>query len=99
MPLEPGHFKGFYFLDFFPQCVQLLRWNFVHGFIVMTYRSSSKVVAINQYFGKVMPLELNHFKGFYSYMLLDFTVFGTFFRNVYMQSLHLNFVHEFILIR
>jgi hypothetical protein len=25
MPLEPGHFKGFYFLDFFPQCVQLLR--------------------------------------------------------------------------
>jgi hypothetical protein len=45
IPLELSHFKGFYsFPDFFPQCVQLLHWNFVQGFISMTYKSSSKMV-------------------------------------------------------
>jgi hypothetical protein len=49
--------------------------NFVHGCVSMTYRSSSNMVAIDQYFGIVMPLELRHFKTFYS--------FPDFFRNVY----------------
>jgi hypothetical protein len=51
MPLELSHFKGFYsFPDFFSQSEQLLHSNFAHGFISMTYRLSSKMVAINQFF-------------------------------------------------
>jgi hypothetical protein len=50
MPLELSYCKKFFsFLDFFPQCVQLLYWSFVHGLISMTYRSISKMVAINQF--------------------------------------------------
>jgi hypothetical protein len=95
MPFELSRFKGFYsFLDFFPQCVQLLHWNFIHGFISMTYRSSSKMVAINQFFGRVMPI----LRDFTVYMPLNFTAFGTFFPQC-VQLLHLKFVQAFVSIR
>jgi hypothetical protein len=61
------------FPDFFPLCVQLLHWNFVHGFICMTYRSSSKMVAIDQFLGELCPLR-------------NFTVFRTFFLSAYWYS-------------
>jgi hypothetical protein len=64
----------------------------------MTYRSSVKVVAINQIFRRVMPLEPNHFMGFYSLHALDFFSFQDFFPQC-VQLLHFNFVHAFISIR
>jgi hypothetical protein len=88
MPLELSHFKRFYsFPDFFPRCVQLLHWNFVHGFISMTYRSSSKMVAIDQFVEELCPLDLA--------ILRDFTVFLTFFPQC-VQLLHWNFVRLYI---
>jgi hypothetical protein len=72
---EVRHFKGFYsFPVFFPQCEQLLHWNFVHGFISMTYRSSLKMVATDQLLEELCPLNLAILRGF--------TVFRTFLRNV-----------------
>jgi hypothetical protein len=59
MSLELSHFKGFYsFPDFFPVCVKLLNWNFVHGFMPITYKSSSKMVAIDQFLEELCPLNL-----------------------------------------
>jgi hypothetical protein len=88
MPLELSHLIDFtVFPGFFPQCVQLLHWNFVHGFISMTYRSASKMVANDQYLEELCPLERSHFKGFYS--LLDFFP-------QYVHLLHWNFVHGII---
>jgi hypothetical protein len=46
--------------------------------------------------GRVMPLELNHFKGCYN--LHIFAVYRTCFPQC-VQLLHLNFVHVFISIR
>jgi hypothetical protein len=50
------------------------------------------MVAINQFLGRVMPLNLTILRDFTVYMLLDFTVFRTFFPQC-EQLLHLNFVH------
>jgi hypothetical protein len=60
-------------LIIFPLCAQLLHWNFVHSFISMTYRSSSKVVAIDQFLEELCPLR-------------DFTVFRAFFLSAYIYS-------------
>jgi hypothetical protein len=85
MPLEISHFNGFYsFPDLFLQCLQLLHWNFVHGFISMTYRSSSKMDAIDQSLKELCPLNLA--------ILRDFAVFRTFFRNVYSYCIETFFV-------
>jgi hypothetical protein len=62
------------FPNFFQQCVQLLHWNFVSGFISRTYRSSSKMVAIDQLLEELCSINLPIFEGFYS--------FTNFFRNV-----------------
>jgi hypothetical protein len=84
MPLELSHFMGFYsFPDFFSQCVQLLHLNFVHGFISMTYRSIWRWLLSTNFLEELCPLNLVILRDFTVYMLLDFTVFGTFFHNVY----------------
>jgi hypothetical protein len=66
------------FPDFFPQCVQLLRWNFVHGFISMTYRSTSKMVSIDQFLKELCPLNLT--------ILRNFRVFHSFILSAYRYS-------------
>jgi hypothetical protein len=53
------------------------------------------MAAIIQVFGRVMPLELNHFNGFNSLHAFGFYSFGDFFQQC-VQRLHLNFVHAFI---
>jgi hypothetical protein len=45
-----------------------------------------------------MPLELNHFKGFYSLHAFGFYSFWNFYPQR-VQLLHINFVHTFISIR
>jgi hypothetical protein len=67
------------FPDFFPLCAQLLDWNFVHGFIPMTYRSSSKMVAIDQFLDELCPLR-------------DVTLFRTFFLSAYRYSFHIWYI-------
>jgi hypothetical protein len=59
------------FPDFCPQCTQLLHFNVVHGFISVTYRSSSKMVAIDQFLDDLCPMNFA--------ILRHFTVFLTFF--------------------
>jgi hypothetical protein len=66
------------FPDFFPLCAQLLHWNFVHGFITMTYRSSSKMVAIDQYLEELCPLrDFTVFQTFFSLLTDIYLIFGT----------------------
>jgi hypothetical protein len=64
---------------FFRQCVQLLHWNFVHGFISMTYRSSSKMVTIDRLLEELCLLNFTILRGF--------RVFRTFIGNVCSYSI------------
>jgi hypothetical protein len=80
------------FPDFFPLCAQLLHWNFVHGFICMTYRSSSKMVAIAQFLEELCPLILQ-FSGLFS--LSAYRLVHCFAIPRYRSSLSLFSIHWF----
>jgi hypothetical protein len=69
MPREFSHFKAFYsFPHFFSAMCAAIAMNFVHGFISMTFISSSKMVAIDQFWKSYMyAFELSHLRDFYSF--------------------------------
>ena len=59
------------FPHFFSTCFEVLSWNFVYGFVIMCYRSSSCFIGFRQFLNELCPfLDLEYsFSALFFYML------------------------------